>query len=190
MEKWNDAAANHRELYALLSQAEYRFTEAIAASISSLLPSNDDGAKAGRKIFQATLNALTQYEWEGNLPLIRQYPNYDTDRALLPPPILVALAYCLDSAQKFSLFHFSLTCGQPLIDRTVISWPATLLKGFNDKDRFFADLSDFYTTTPTDLPFLSDTQTRAVQLLVIGRHLIKGQKNKIGLPLHPKILTP
>ena len=181
---------DHAELYGLLSEAEQTFSQAILATISIWTPLTDSGVIAGRTIFKTTLDSITHYKWEGNLPFIKQYPNFDTDTAILPPPILVALAYCLGTTQTICLQHFGLTSGQPMVDRTIISWPATLLKGLLNKTRFFSELSDIYNETQTNTPLLSNIQTRAVQLLVIGRHLINDQKTKIGQPLHPHIYLP
>ncbi len=182
--------ADHAELYALLCEAEQKFSQAISASISIWTPLTDTGVIAGRVIFRSTLDAVTHCKWEGNLPFINQYPNFDTDTAILPPPILVALAYCLGSSQTVCLSRYGLTSGQPVIDRTIISWPATLLAGLSQKTRLFGELSDLYDETQTETPLLSNIQTRAIQLLVIGRHLIGGQKTKIGQPLHPHIYLP
>lgn len=190
MEKWSDSAANHRELYSLLMDAKNRFNQAISAATASQNFPDAPGLIAGRDIFTTTLNAITSDLFGGRLPLIGDFPERPTDAALLPPPILVALAYCIDSAQRFSLSHFALTCGQSRFDHVIINWPATLLGGLDEKARFFSDLVNLYRLDRNDeLPLLSDPLTRAIQLLVIGRLLINIEIKQIGLPNHPRVLS-
>lgn len=177
MEKPNLITENsHEELYALLCEAEFKFSRAIQTD-----------TLAGRTIFETTLDALTQYKWGGNLPIIDQYPYHPTDASILPPPVLVGLAHCLDCAQTVCLEHLGLTSGQRHFDRKILPWPKTLLRGLQSKIRFFIDMTEVYKRYQNENPLLSDPETRAIQLLVIGRHLIEIHKHKIGQPLRPQI---
>lgn len=178
----------HRELYGLLCGAEHKFSQAILAGSTGFPPGSEE-AVAGQTIFETTLDAVTQFKWDGNLPLIDQYLYHPTDASVLPPPILVALAHCLDTAQTVCLSNFGLTCGQKYFDQAVIAWPETILRGLQSKIRLFINLTETFRGVRHEGPILSDLQTRAIQLLVIGRHLIEREKALIGQPLHPGLLT-
>lgn len=167
---------SHQELYALLCEAEHKYSQAIAAD-----------HVASRVIFKTTLDALLHYKWVGNLPIIDEYPHAPTDSAILPPPVLVALAYCLDTNQTVCLKLLGLTSGQTTFDQAILSWPTTLLRNLPAKSRLFSDMTRILSGHWTAPPIISDLQTRAIQLLVIGKYLLQGQKQKIGQPLFPQI---
>ncbi|MBI1871883.1 hypothetical protein HYS10_00505, partial [Candidatus Collierbacteria bacterium] len=140
MEKPNLSNENaHQELYSLLWEAEHKFSSAITAT-ASIRP-RPEGVSASQTIFKTTLGALVQYKWVGNLPIIDEYPHAPTDTAILPPPILVALAYCLDNTQTVCLKLLGLTSGQTIFDNAILSWPTTLLRDLPAKSRLFYDMS-------------------------------------------------
>lgn len=186
-----EGAIAHTELYGLLHQAELKFGQAVIATVNlRVREATDPGIEAGLSIFGTTLNALSHYHWVGNLPLIEDAPLAPSDEAILPPPILVALAYFLDTAQTVCLRQWQLSSGQAEFDTAILFWPNTLLWSLSAKTRFFYDLSEYYASTPVENPLLSHNRIRAVQLLVVGRHLIKKEVEKIGLPTEYRVLLP
>lgn len=181
----------HAELFGLLTTADYKFRQAIQSSSLALFRQTDDpGIKAGYDIFNATLNAISRFEWEGDLPTVGDDWETDTDGTIFPAPILVAMAHFLDTAQTICLNSYHLSSGNHQQDTAIIHWPNTILWGLAAKRRFFYDLTEIFSGNPVDNPILTNNPTRALQLLVVGRYLLEEQLEKIGRPKEFKIYLP
>ncbi len=186
-----DGPKSKAEVFALLSHAKHLYLSALRGTISPSTDIEGQEATAGATIFDATLSALSQYHWDGNLPILGEELFGDaTDAAVLPPPILVAMAYFIDQIRSVSLAHLNVSIGNPELDHTILTWSNTILWGLPAKQRFFYDLTDSYSGTPTQHPLLSDNRARAVQLLAVGEVLISRELNRIGEPLYAQIFLP
>ncbi|OGD71394.1 hypothetical protein A3A84_03010 [Candidatus Collierbacteria bacterium RIFCSPLOWO2_01_FULL_50_23] len=171
------------ELYGLLSKTRILYSLAINATTRRGSDLTDLGAIAGHEIFRATYDAVSACKWGDGLPTFDDLSEEkEATAAVLPYPILIALAYFLDSAQTVCLKSWRFRTGNPDIDRAVVAWPNAILWGTPAKMRFFYDLFASYEGFPTENPLLSNGRTRASQLLMVGRYLLERELKKIGQP--------
>lgn len=190
-----DPVKSHAELYALFSHARHTYLSALRDTMLSA-QIDSPGIVAGATIFDAALSALSNeqagYGLEGGLPVLGQDLFGDTtDATILPPPIFVAMAFFLDQTKPVSLTNLNVPTGNPRFDRTLLDWPKTILRDHRAKRRFFFEFLNTYTGAPTDeQPLLSDSHTRAIQLLAMGGYLIAQELDKIGEPLIAQIFLP
>ncbi len=176
-----DGHKSHAEVYTLLSEAKVLYLEALSHTTGNISGPKDLKTPAGQAVFKATLDALTHYKKEGALPLL----------AVLPPPILVAMAYLLDQDTYISLSQLEVTTGHPDYDNTIIPWSNTLLWSLPAKQRFFYELLEMYSgLSSTRKPLLSQGRVRAAQLLALGNYLISREIKKIGQPPLTQIFLP
>lgn len=183
-----DGRRTHAEMYAVLSEAKSLYLEALRDTIAD---SANLKIPAGQTVFKATLNALAHSKKAGDLPLLGQELfDHSGDNAILPPPILVALAFFLDSRQYISLSQLEVTCGHPDFDDAIIPWSNTILWSLPAKQRFFYELLEMYSGLATQKPLLGSGRIRAAQLLALGNFLISRQIEKIGLPSQSQIFLP
>lgn len=190
-----DPSKNHAKLYALLSYAKHLYMSALRGTIAISADINNPDVVAGATIFDATLSALSHdhsgYGLEGGLPVLGEdLFGDDTDAAVLPPPIFVAMAYFIDQVHPVSLVYLNVPTGNAKFDHAILDWPNTILRDFSAKQRLIYEFLDSYTGNPTRHPILSDSRTRAVQLLAVGESLISRELEKIGEPLYAQIFLP
>ena len=181
----------HAEIHQLLSNGIFQFDQAIeATAVHGNAAVTEAGVEAGYTIFDATLTTLSHFHVEGNLPTFGDDWGTDANGVVFPLPILVAMAHFLDSTQMVSLKEYGLSSGNRGLDSSVIHWSNTILWGLPAKRRFFYDLVEFYAGVRVENPLLSDNRLRAIQLLVVGCHLLREQLEKIGQPKEFKIYLP
>ncbi len=186
-----DGPQAHTEIYSLLSEIDYRFSQAIEGSrTSSFLDASRPGVESGCSIFDATYESLAHFQSEGDLPTVGTDLTEGAPVTIASLPILVAMAYFLNSAQVVNLKSFHLTSGNRLYDEAIAHWSNTILWGLPAKKRFFYDLTELYADIQVRYPLLSENRLRALQLLVVGHHLIERQLEKIGQPKEFKIFLP
>ncbi len=190
-----DPSNNHADLYALYSHAKHLYISALRGTIAASVDIDSPDVEAGATIFDATLSALScnhsGYGLEGSLPILGEdLFGDDTDAAILPPPIFVAMAYFIDQVHPVSLVYLNVPTGNARFDHAVLDWPKTILRDFSAKQRLIYEFLDSYTGNPTQHPILSDSRTRAVQLLAVGESLISRELEKIGEPLYAQIFLP
>jgi hypothetical protein len=191
-----DPSRNHADLYALLSRVKHLYGSALRGTIAQSSNVDSPDVVAGATIFDATLSALSRdhsaYGLEGGLPILGEdLFGDDTDAAILPPPMFVAMAYFLDQSRPVSLTYLNVPTGNARFDHALLDWPYTILRDHSAKRRRFYEFFNSYTGTPTDgQPLLSDPRTRAVQLLAVGGYLISHELEKIGEPLIAQIFLP
>lgn len=183
-----DGRRTHAQLYAVLSEARSLYLEALRDTTTD---SAHLKIPAGQTVFRATLNALTHSKKVGSLPLLGQEV-FDNSghNAILPPPILVALAYFLDSEQYISLSQLEVTSGHPDFDDAIIPWSNTILWSLPAKQRFFYELLEMYSGLSPQNPLLGAGRIRAAQLLALGNFLVSHQIEKIGPPAQSQIFLP
>ncbi len=190
-----ELSKNHAELYAILSHAKHLYISALRGTIAQSDIDSPD-VVAGATIFDATLSALSRdhavYGLEGGLPILGEdLFGDDTDAAILPPPIFVAMAFFLNQPTPISLTHLNIPTGNTRFDHVLLDWPHTILRDYSAKRRFFFEFLNTYTGTLTnEQPLLSNQRTRAVQLLAVGEYLISRELEKIGEPLIAQIFLP
>lgn len=172
---------NREIIYGYLTEAQIKF--AIAARATAQPQNSDEqGVQAGSTIFHATYDALSFNKWEGRLPTTFEITDTGPSEQVLPYPVILAMAYFLDMDQTVCLKSWNFHTGNPDIDRAIVSWPNSILWGIPAKMRFIHDLYDAYDGSPTTTPLLSNSRTRAVQLLTIGKELLNRQIKKIDKP--------
>lgn len=187
---------NHAELFALLSYAKHLYLSALRGTIAPSADIDGPDVAAGATIFDAILTALSHYhfqgDWEVGLPnLGEQLFNGVTDAAILPPPIFAAMTYLLDQVRSVSLAQLNVSTGSRVFDYTYLAWPRTILQGHQAQRRFYYEILDSYSGTPlVQPPILSDSRTRAVQLLAVGEFLIERELKRIGEPPIAQIFLP
>lgn len=178
-----DGGSARAELYGLLSETRILYALAINATVRHETDLTNLGTIAGHEIFRATYDAISSYKWGDGLPTFDDLSEEkEVTAAVLPYPILISLAYFLDSAQTVCLKSWKFRTGNPDIDRAIVAWPNAILWGTPAKMRFFYDLFASYEGFPTEKPLLSNGRTRAVQLLMVGRYLLERELKKIGRP--------